>query len=115
MFILSRMLPAAAEGVAPVLRGRALEIVDDRGIVRADITISPAKRMPDGTTYSDSVILHMMDQNHLIRVKLGADHDGSGLMLADDSQQPGLHVLARSTGSFLKLRNKDGREHLVKP
>jgi hypothetical protein len=37
----------------PVLRGRALEIVDDRGRVRASISILPADstmKMPDGTT-----------------------------------------------------------------
>ena len=42
---------AAADGVAPVLRGRALEIVDDRGRVRASITVfpaDPAVKMPDG-------------------------------------------------------------------
>jgi hypothetical protein len=33
--MLAQLRPAAAEGVAPVLRGRALQIVDERGTVRA--------------------------------------------------------------------------------
>jgi hypothetical protein len=37
VFTLSQARPAAAEGGPPVLRGRALEIVDDRGRVRASI------------------------------------------------------------------------------
>jgi hypothetical protein len=37
---------ATAEGVAPVLRGRALEIVDDRGKVRAQIMVTPPATMP---------------------------------------------------------------------
>ena len=39
---LAQMRPAVAEGVAPVLRGRALQIVDERGQVRASIAVLPA-------------------------------------------------------------------------
>lgn len=42
----------AAQDVAPVIRGRALEIVDERGRVRAEIKVHPAQpklKMPDGT------------------------------------------------------------------
>ncbi len=43
-------LPAAraVTADAPVLRGRALQIVDDRGRVRASIAIYPAKRQDNG-------------------------------------------------------------------
>ena len=34
--------PVAADSVLPVLRGRAFEIVDDHGKVRASITVFPA-------------------------------------------------------------------------
>jgi hypothetical protein len=47
---LSRRLQA--QGVAPVLRGSGLEIVDARGRVRASVTVlpaDPAYQMPDGT------------------------------------------------------------------
>src|SRR6266480_4292158 len=57
----SRTRPAvAASGVAPVRRGRALEIVDDRGRVRASIAVVPADpafKMPDGTTGSPETVL----------------------------------------------------------
>jgi hypothetical protein len=56
-----------------------------------------------------------MMANGLIRVKLGADRDGSGLVLLDDSQQPGVHILAKGTDCFLKLTNKGGREQIIKP
>ncbi len=42
-----------AQAIAPVLRGRGLEIVDDQGRIRASITVIPANpsvKMPDGTT-----------------------------------------------------------------
>src|ERR1700720_1871442 len=50
---------SSAESVAPVLRGRAFEIVDDRGHVRASITVLPADpgfKMPDGTTGSPETV-----------------------------------------------------------
>ena len=115
MFVAAQALPATADGVAPVLRGRALEIVDERGQVRARINIEPAATTPDGKSYPEAVVFRLTDPNGRIRVKLGADQDGSGLLLSDDAQQPGVHLLAKGTGSFLKVKNKDGREQVVKP
>ncbi len=115
MFALARNRPSEAQGVAPVLRGQALEIVDGRGQVRARINVEPATKMADGKTYPESVVFRLTDPNGRIRVKLGADQDGSGLLLADDSQQPGVHMLAKGSGSSLKLINKGGREQIIKP
>src|SRR5438477_12051289 len=89
VFLLAQMRPAIAQEIAPVLRGRALEIVDEKGTVRADIKIDHNPEV---------VILHMSDPNGLIRVKLDASSDGSGFMLANNSQQPGIHMLAKGTG-----------------
>src|SRR5213078_343625 len=74
VFLLAQMRPAIAQEIAPVLRGRALEIVDEKGTVRADIKIDHNPEV---------VILHMSDPNGLIRVKLDASSDGSGFMLAN--------------------------------
>ena len=116
MFVLAQLIrPAVAQDVAPVLRGQVLEIVDERGQVRARINVEPAVTMPDGKTYPEAVVFRLIDPNGRIRVKLGADHDGSGLLLADDSQQPGVQILAKGAGSFMKVVNKDGREQVIKP
>ena len=115
VFILARPRPATADGVAPVLRGRALEILDERGQVRARLYIESAVTMPDGKKHPEAAVFRLMDPQGRIRVKLGADQDGSGLLLADDSTQPGVHLLARGAGSFLKLINKGGREQVIKP
>jgi hypothetical protein len=114
-FLLAQGRPALAQGTRSVLRSRALEIIDERGQVRARLNIEPATTMPDGKTYPEAVVFRMTDPNGRIRVKLGADQDGSGLLLANDSQQPGLHLLAKGTGSSLRLLNKDGREQVLKP
>ncbi|MBD0309670.1 MAG: hypothetical protein ICV80_16660, partial [Microcoleus sp. T1-bin1] len=42
IFTLIHSRPATAEGVAPVLRTRELQIVDEKGKVRASIQVHPA-------------------------------------------------------------------------
>ena len=115
---LAHVPPAAAEGNTPVLRGRALEIVDDRGKLRAQIIVAPATTMPDGQKYAETALFRLIDPNGRPAVKIGASVDGSGISLAGDSERrewSGVQILASSTGSTLKLTNKDGREQLVKP
>ena len=109
-----QLRPAVADNVAPVLRGSALEIVDERGQVRAQIKIEPAATT-EGKKYPESAVFRLKDPEGRIRVKLGADQDGSALVLTDDSQQPGVHVLAKGTGSSVKVVNKSGKEAVVKP
>jgi hypothetical protein len=94
-----------ADTVAPVLRAQALELVDDRGQVRSRLNVEPG----------GAVVLRLLDQNGTIRVKLGADADGSGLLLANDATEPGVHILANSAGSSLKLADKSGRETVIAP
>ena len=115
VFLLGQLRPAGAQGAPAVLRGRSLEIVDATGEVRANIKIEPAVKGTDGKTYPESVVLRLRDERGQIRVKLGADAEGSGLLLANDSQQPGVHMLAKTDGSTLKLTDKNGREQIVKP
>jgi hypothetical protein len=119
MFNLSGPSPAAADGVAPVLRGRALEVVDDQGRVRASIKLHPADKtykMPDGKIgYPETVMFRLIDANGRPEVKIGASDQGGGIGLigANDST----HVLLRAEGTdtILKLTNREGREHLIKP
>jgi hypothetical protein len=115
VFVIAQSRTSEAQSVVPVLRGKALEIVDDRGQVRARINVEPAATENDGKKYPEAAVFRLVDPNGNIRVKVGADKDGSGLLLADDSQQPGVHMLAKGTGSFLKLINKDGKEQIIKP
>jgi hypothetical protein len=115
IFALAQARPPMAQGVAPVLRGQALEILDERGQVRARINVHPPTTMEDGKTYPESVVFRLIDPDGRIRVKLGADKDGSGLLLANDSQQPGVHILAKGKETFLKLMKKDGKEQVIKP
>ena len=117
MFSMTQPRRTAAQDVAPVLRGRAFEIVDDQGRVRAEIKVLPAQprfKMPDGTTgYPETVQLRLFTSKGGPNVKLAATEDGSGLVLGG---VPGyVQVLARGTNPFVKLVNKDGRQQTIKP
>jgi hypothetical protein len=109
---------AAKQDIAPVLRGRAFEIIDDKGRVRAEIKVLPAQptfKMPDGTTgYPEAVQLRLFSSKGGPNVKLGATEDGSGLVLGGE---PGgyVQILARGTNPFVKLVNNDGRQQTIKP
>jgi hypothetical protein len=118
IFVLVRIQPTAVQGVAPVLRGRALEIVDGQGRVRASITIHPSNptvRMANGTPYPETTIIRVIDPNGRPVVKLGGSEQASGLSLLGESDPT--HVILKSEGTItsLKLRNNDGREQLINP
>lgn len=48
-------------------------------------------------------------------MKPGAGKDGSGLLLANDATEPGVHILAKAAGSSVRVVNKDGRERVIAP
>ena len=119
MFSFARTEAAAAKGTAPVLRGRALEIVDDRGRVRASITVFPANpsvKMPDGTTgYPETVLLRLINSAGRPNVKIAATERGAAVGFGGESDPTYVPILAEGGSTSLKLTNKDGQEQLIKP
>ena len=119
MFVVLRANSAPTPEVAPMLRARGLEIVDDQGRVRAMIKVfpaSPTAKMPDGTTgYPETVLLRLIDSKGAPNVKIAATEDGSAVSLGGASNPTNVQILARGTSTSLKLVNKDGREQLIKP
>lgn len=110
MVLLAQGERAVAQPESGTLRGHALEIVDDHGRIRARINVEPATTTSDGTTYPESVVFRLTDPDGRIRVKLGADSDGSGFLLANRTQQPGIHMLAKGTGASLRLVDGEGEK-----
>src|SRR3990172_10498667 len=96
--VLAHARTTGAQGTDGVLRGRSLELVDDRGQLRARFNVEA----------NGEVVLRLLDQQGTIRVKLGAATDGSGLLLANDATEPGIHLLAGAAGSSVRVANKDG-------
>lgn len=97
----------------PVLRGRALEIVDDQGRVRASISVEPAVTM-NGRTYPETVLLRLTDPKNGPVVKLEASADGSALGLSDDAEG-GVQLIAKRERTFVRVVDAQGREQVIRP
>jgi hypothetical protein len=119
MSTIFRANSAATPEVTPVLRGRSLEIVDEQGRVRAMIKVFPANpklKMPDGTTgYPETVLLRLITSQGSPKVKIAATEDGSAVSFGGESDPTDVQILARGGITSVKLRNKDGRQQLIKP
>ena len=108
---------AATTDVLAVIRGRALEIVDERGRVRASLSVLPEdpKVTWKGKPYPETVLLRLMSPDGRPNVKLGASKLGSGLVIGGESNPTYIQLLADGGETTLKLVNKDGLERLIKP
>jgi hypothetical protein len=121
LLIFSLMQPhrTLAQEVPPVIRARALEIVDDHGRVRAAIRVVPSDpkiRMPDGTTgYPETVLFRLITSKGRPNVKIAAVEDGSIISLGGDSDPTDVQILARGANTSLKLIDKDGKQQFIKP
>jgi len=91
-----------------VIRGRAIEVVDDEGRVRASIMVhpeDPAAAAPSGGT----AILRLVDENGRPSVKLATTQQGGG----------GLALVSESQGTYIQLTGrglavtKDGRQQVI--
>jgi hypothetical protein len=116
-FLGFRFLLRSAEvnAAGSVLRGRALEITDEEGRVRASIQLHPASVLPDGTTYPETVLLRLISSQGRPNVKIAATEDGSALVLGGESDPIQVAIAARGTTTSLTLINKDGQQQLIKP
>jgi hypothetical protein len=119
IFLLTRASRVEADNVAPVLRGRSLEIVDDQGRVRASIKLHPAEpnyKWPDGKIgIPETVMLRLIDGKGRPEVKIGASEQGGGLGLIGEYDTAHVILQAQGADSSLKLANKDGRQQFIKP
>ena len=108
---------AQAKSPLGVLRGSALELVDDHGRVRAEIRILPADptvKMPDGSIgMPEGVQLRLIDSKGSPHVKLGSLEDGSGLVLGGEGGYT--QLLSRGANPFVKIVDASGKEHVIKP
>lgn len=81
---------------------KEFEVVDNKGIPRFTITTTGDE--------TNEVVLRMKDQQGTIRVKMGANQDGSGLVLLNNDTEVGFHALAKAKGTTLTLVDKNGKK-----
>jgi hypothetical protein len=117
VFALAQTRPAFAADVPQVLRGRALEIVDAQGRVRASITVMPAGTPAHGDRYPETVLLRLITERGRPSVKISTSEEAAGVSLAGPSGTKNTYVIleAKGTASALTLKNEDGGEQKIKP
>jgi len=105
-----------AQSAPQVLRVSALEVVDDRSVVRARLSVKGGS--------NGSIELDLFDRTGIVRVKLGGDVDGSGLLLGEGGAgaRGYVQIIARQTPTpdrptttSITLRTTDGRQRVIAP
>jgi hypothetical protein len=117
VILLTKINPAAAQlkkqNDLQVLRGRGLEIVDSIGKIRASITFhAPVEQ--DGKLYPGGILLRLINSKGQPSVKIDASEDGGGLSFSNELQGY-VQLSANESGGFLKIKNADGKEQVVRP
>jgi len=111
----ARQAHAAAD--SGVLRGRGLQIVDDRGRVRASIEVLPADpnvRMPDGSRgYPETTLLRLIDEKGRPNIKVFASDQGGGFGAGGGRDPTYARLMASGPKAEVWLRDEEGRERTV--
>jgi len=96
-----------------ILRGSGLEIIDSKGKTRASITMNDASTV-NGEAYPPSIVFRLIDEKGQPVAKMDASSAGGGISLSEPTQSY-VQILARSDGSLIKIKNKNGKEQTMKP
>lgn len=122
--MLREVHPVQADGVAPVLRGQKLEIVDAQGKVRASIQVipeGPARRADGSLTewgnkiFPEAVVLRLIRPDGRPSVKIATTEEGSALDLGGGIDPTYLVLRAQGGETSVSLMNKDRKQQVIKP
>jgi len=114
--LLTKMNPATAQkeqNKLPVLRGSGLEIIDSTGKIRASISFHAPVTM-NGKTYPAGVLLRLISSKGQPNVKIDATEEGGGLAFSNE-RDGYIQLAADEKGGFLKIKDPDGKEQVIKP
>jgi len=116
VFTLVQLRPHVNE-IAPVLRGRALQIVDDQGHVRASIAVLPAQAQANGVRSAETVLLRLITEQGRPSVKIAASEETAGATFVGPTGTSNTYMTlqANGTASSLRMKDEDGGETLVRP
>jgi hypothetical protein len=109
-YLVAQETQVAAQDIPSVLRGRALEIVDGQGRVRASIT-----------AYSDIVVFRLHDLQGKPMVKLDTHEaefqgtKGSGLGLLGETDDTQAYIGTQGATTKVELKNRNGERQQLQP
>jgi hypothetical protein len=115
--LLAHLRPLSAQEPAPVLRGRALQIVDDAGRVRASLSVLPASVSRAGDRSPETVLLRLITERGRPSVKISTSEESSVLSVIGPSttKSTWITVAANGSDSSVVLKSENGREQSIKP
>ena len=116
VMLLARINPVTAQqeqNKSGIIRGTGLEIVDKTGKLRASITFHDQETI-SGTTYPAGILLRLIDSKGQPVVKIDGSEEGGGLSFSNE-QDGYIQLISRESGGFLKIKNADGKEQMIKP
>src|ERR1700694_4396888 len=111
----TRTHPAVAQDGPAVLRGRGLEIVDDRGRVRASIALLAPTAQRDGTKSTDTVILRLITPAGRPSVKIAASETGAGMSLVTAVGRAAVILGDDGKTTAVRIMHDDGTAHSIWP
>ena len=114
-YVVSQQAALAAPDDDRILRGKGLQIVDDTGKVRASISIHPAERLKDGSTYPETVLLRLITPDGRPSVKLSTTQVGSGFSFADGTGLSYVQLLAQNDDPRINIVDKAGKKITTLP
>ena len=115
VLIIAYLQPAKAQPqqtMAPILRGRGLEIVDSLGKVRASVTVYPSTQ-EKGKTVAGATVFRLMDSKGKPVVKIVATENGGGSSFSNEADDY-IQLISQKDSSFIKIYQQ-GKEKVVKP
>ncbi len=83
---------------APVLRGRALQLVDEQGRVRASLNVLPAGTSQAGDAYPETVLLRLITERGRPSVNISASEEAAGLCLVGPTGTQETYVIPGNSG-----------------
>lgn len=104
LFVLAQVPSTAQPSVSPLVRARAIELVDEHGKIRAQLNVES----------TGEVVFRLRDSKGTIRSKYGAGDDGSGLSLMDERTEATVQIRANRSGGSMAVYNRDGQERVIK-
>ncbi len=114
-YMISHQAAQAAPGDDGILRGKGLQIVDDKGKARATIEILPSQKLADGSTYPETVLLRLITPDGRPSVKLAAMTTGSGFSFTDGKGLSYVQLLAENDDPKINIVDKAGKKVLSLP
>jgi len=94
-----------ASKISSVLRAEAIELVDKKGQVVAQLH----------TGEDGGGNLRLRSGDGVVRVKLGGTADGSGLLLFDKEAEPAISLAANKSGTTVTLAEKGKQKRVIQP